>query len=403
MQQKEEDSERRDTAPVYIMTTGARGKIRYSYCLLQLCSLLCVMSVEPLATSSTLGPNSRLIVVGKIIIDEYGKPDDDNELAISIGGGGPQAAFGAALALASLSKEPMSELPARQPIIFVAPVGDDWKQSDTAALHDLLGDAIKSIEIIKGSGFRTPRIQLWHDDDQCIQWKALHDSFGPEGADGLWANRPTADDILSIMEKQGGVDTFSCHVILEGGVNGAGKGGDVRFLHDNAVQRKVHFLGVEPVAFPDETGKVSTDDAKSIVARLEKLSATAKFISPDDEIFQAVDPSFWSKYEVASRQGPKGSVVFDQGKPSMIPVATLDTADGEPINPTGAGNSYSGAMTALRSAGVSLEEAACIASAVGAVFCEYNHIPPWSSDVVARVRQAAEEVRKKLQSVQEQT
>jgi hypothetical protein len=53
-------------------------------------------------------------------------------------------------------------------------------------------------------------------------------------------------------------------------------------------------------------------------------------------------------------------------------------------------------MTALRSRGVPLNDAACIASAIGAVFCEYKHIPPWSSNALARVRQAAEEVKRNM-------
>ena len=44
--------------------------------------------------------NVRVIVIGKIIVDEYGAPDLQNP-TISIGGGGPQAAWGAAAALAA--------------------------------------------------------------------------------------------------------------------------------------------------------------------------------------------------------------------------------------------------------------------------------------------------------------
>jgi sugar/nucleoside kinase (ribokinase family) len=205
----------------------------------------------------------------------------------------------------------------------------------------------------------------------------------------------------------------ACHVICEGGANAAGRGQDIRFLQDAKVQHRIAFLGVEPVAFPDEaTGKVSLQDAESTLSRMASLSPNASanlqiLISPDSETYQAVDDAdalFWNQYQVAVRKGPQGSVVLPQGGDSkhpaiIIPPAPLMTSDGTPINPTGAGNAYSGAMTALRSmkSGVlSLEEAACIASAVGALFCEYEHIPPWTPEVLSRVRSAAEQVKGKL-------
>jgi sugar/nucleoside kinase (ribokinase family) len=208
-------------------------------------------------------------------------------------------------------------------------------------------------------------------------------------------------------------------VISEGGANAPGRGQDIRFLQDVQVQQRLAFLGVEPVAFPDEvTGTVSRQDAERIVSRLTSLSPEAEasssslkttiLISPDLETYQAVedaDASFWNQYEVAIRKGPRGSVVLPQGGNSnskqpttiLIPPATLDTWDGTPVNPTGAGNAYSGAMSALRSMKrdvLSLEEAACIASAVGAVFCEHEHMPPWSVEVLARVREAAAQIKR---------
>ena len=158
-------------------------------------------------------------------------------------------------------------------------------------------------------------------------------------------------------------------------------------------------LGVEPVAFADaDSGKLSQGDADCIVSRLSSLSPTLCLISPDNEIFDAIPPSFWNRYEVGIRKGPMGSTVLEEGRSIAVSAAPLATPNGAPVNPTGAGNAYAGAMTALRGRGVSLVDAACIASAVGAVFCEYDHIPPWSSTVLSRVRQATEEVRDKLPS-----
>ena len=334
----------------------------------------------------------RLIVVGKVIIDEYGKPNEGPGI-VSVGGGGPQAALGAALALAVLSND-TSDPPKKQPITFVGPVGGDWAKPESDSLDYMLASAIESVVTIKGECLRTPRIQLWHDDFQQIQWMPIENSFGPNGADGLWNNRPSATDMIPLL---GDNEMVSFHVILEAGMNGPGNGGDVRFLDNDVVKKKVAFLGIEPVAFPDQqSGKVSDEDASCMVSRLTYLSPGISLVSPDKPTFDAVHSSFWNRYDVAIRNGPMGSIVLVDGKPRMIPPATLTTPDGCPVNPTGAGNAYSGAMTALRSRGVSMEDAACIASAIGATFCEYSHVPPWSTSVLSRVRQAAVEVKEKL-------
>ena len=54
-------------------------------------------------TSSKADDGRRVVVIGKIIIDQYGDPatrSSNNFTKITVGGGGPQAAFGAAAALA---------------------------------------------------------------------------------------------------------------------------------------------------------------------------------------------------------------------------------------------------------------------------------------------------------------
>lgn len=343
------------------------------------------------SSHSELNHANRIIVVGKIIIDEYGQPNQRR--SVSIGGGGPQAAYGAAIALASLSNS-TSDPPEKQPITFVGAIGEDWAEIDTKTLNEMLGAAVHSIELIKGPGLKTPRIHLWHDKDQNVKWKALNDSFGPAGAEALWINRPSSKEILSIIGKDKQV---SCHVDLEGAKDSPGNGNDVQFLRDDEVQNRIAFLSAEPVAFPDKSGLLSKADAESIVTRLKSLAPALKLISPDEAICNSIKESFWSKYEVSVRMGPKGSHIRYKDTRKTIPAATLETADREPVNPTGAGNAYSGALSALRSRGIPLEEAALLASAIGAVFCEYDHVPPWTAAVIERVRRAAAELEPNLQ------
>ena len=134
----------------------------------------------------TTNSNPRVVVVGKIILDEHRLPSQDSiATCISVGGGGPQAAFGAATALAILSND-MSDPPRCQPVSFVAPVGGkDWSKMEDKALCELIGPAVESIHLLRGEGLIMPRIQLWHNKDQNIHRKELFDSFGSAGANKL--------------------------------------------------------------------------------------------------------------------------------------------------------------------------------------------------------------------------
>ena len=139
---------------------------------------------------------------------------------------------------------------------------------------------------------------------------------------------------------------------------------------------------------------------------------------------------------IATRDGPKGSRILQKrtsGSSSSsrrslhsfqkfnVPAATLQTTtNGEqqqPVNPTGAGNAYSAAMTALLGNNVPLRTAACISTGVGAIVCEYEGLPTtttaaaaatnntsdsdndndndWSS-ILDRIYEAAMEVESKL-------
>jgi hypothetical protein len=340
-------------------------------------------------------PHHKVVVVGKLIIDEYRSPDQEQDLiSISIGGGGPQAAWSAAAALAILSGDEQDP-PSPQPIMFLGPVGKvDWTEPEETALRDILGPAVECIQLLPGESLRTPRIQLWHDDEQVVHWRPLYDSLGPQGAGGLW-RRPCPKDFLDTLDVSAIV---TCHVIVEGGAKSPGDGDDSLFLLDPSVQERIGFLGVEPVVFTDErTGRVPETDAQSCTRRLDRISASLDFVSPDMPLFKEIDPISWKQMEVAVRNGPEGSFLREiDGKETIIPAAKLVTDDGKPVNPTGAGNAYAAAFTACRGSGASAVDSACIASAIGAVFCEYDHIPPWNALVLRRIREAGEEIKNKV-------
>mmetsp|Transcript_14422 Transcript_14422/g.16608 ORF Transcript_14422/g.16608 Transcript_14422/m.16608 type:complete len:421 (+) Transcript_14422:114-1376(+) len=343
-------------------------------------------------TNYPSAPKAVCVVVGKIIIDEYLQKLPSSSLSescnfenkteesktLTIGGGGPQAAWGAAAALAvkewtnnrgdadfyegvteGLSKEP----PPPQPVLFLGPVGKiDWTKAENEELFDLLSPAIQSINVIEGEGLRTPRIQLWHDDEQNVQWKALNDSFGAEGADCLWRNRPSSQDIRNALDCYNDNDDLliTLHMILEGGATAAGSGEDAAPLLDDTlfIDRNIQFVGIEPVAFPEEsdsnsgTEKLSTTDANSCEQLLKSINHVVDFISPDSAMFNSsLD---WNAVcsdgknntgvaAIAVRDGPRGSELYldfaanSDSLPLSIkmPAAILNTSDGNPVNPTG--------------------------------------------------------------------
>lgn len=332
-----------------------------------------------------------------MIIDEYGAPEADQSAldtgSVSVGGGGPQAAFGAAAALSLLSGDD-NDPPLPQPVTLIGPVGgDDWTDREESELRNTLGGAVENICLLSQDSLRTPRIQIWHDDNQNVQWRPLNDSFGPLGAESLW-RVPRANEFLEALPPSRDV---VCHVILEGGENSPGDGEDSLFLLDPSVQDRIDFLGIEPVVFcSDETGRVEANDLESCRRRLDRI-VSLNYVSPDIHLFREEGLTLRSGMEMAVRDGPSGSLVVIGGEEKIrFPAATLVTKDGKPINPTGAGNAYAAAFTACRGSGASVVEAACVATAVGAVLCEYEHMPPWSTAVLRRIREAASEVHSKL-------
>ncbi len=427
-----------------------------------------------------LNAYNPVVVVGKIIVDEYGDPfphsEDEqskkNELqsktpappkTVSIGGGGPQAAFGAAAALAVWDmyyneKQKQSDSPTPlPPVIFVAPVGSDWTDSETKALEASLGASALAlvhnntidgfgispvnasnfpmiqthlvVKSVGGSdhqddneyhGFFTPRIRLWHDSDQICHWYALNDSFGPKGADGLWRNNPSAEDLTSILEcgEWNKDSRIVLHAIAETWTGAAGAQLDVLpVLQDENVlfRNRLCFVGIEPVASGESVTKEDAEVAASVLeACCESITATPScdtvFWCPDRELDDAMvsnelyvqDTNAYGDLVrlAAIRDGPRGSTTritkasFEKNEEAHIPVAILATKDGAPIDPTGAGNAYSGAMTALLGNDVPLSKAACIATAVGAVVCEHEGLPSqndWQS-TLERIASASREV-----------
>jgi hypothetical protein len=216
-----------------------------------------------------------VVVIGKIIIDEY-RGSKTTASSVTVGGGGPQAAWGAAAALAI-----MDSGMGKQPVTLWGPVGDlDWTDREDSALRSDLEDCLSAINLYRGPNLRTPRIELYHDEDQTIQWRPLQDSFGESGAEKLWAwSGPNATGLVeqvcpdlvnmaSDNDSQGAKDSSAnkevslvVHVLGEMGLKSPGGGHDSSLLADPgwSTYGSGVLKSLEPIIFPDSPDGGLTD------------------------------------------------------------------------------------------------------------------------------------------------
>lgn len=385
--------------------------------------------------SSNQNNDLRVFVMGKIIIDEYGSPEEigrENITETTVGGGGPQAAWGAAAALSVLRR---SSTP--QSVTFMGPVGSiDWTEREEKSLHSTLYNVLDApYTLFKHPEYVTPRIRLWHDEQEQIQWYPLNDSFGEKsGAKALWSSTPTFKDFKdSILKYQSffkmnnekleekGCSCSVIHVIMEAGHDSPSQDWETELLlklssymseqDDSWLMSKRFILSLEPVVFPDPaTGKICKEDAQhfyqqilKISTSFSKLSNGSICISPDYQLYQSLHEfGLWHRFPSsihswAIRNGSEGSEIHfhsgDQKVRQKIKAATLQTADGKPVDPTGAGNAFASAYAASLGSGKNPIDAACVATGVGAVFCEHKHMPPYTENVLERIREVSSSIQ----------
>jgi len=352
---------------------------------------------------------------------------------VTIGGGGPQAAWGAAASLAV--RDYLSQQAAEKKMIededdhrdyilsnpkhqvtFLAPVGTkNWTPSMTEQLSKLL-PPMMNIVLVPSADHITPTINIWHDENENVRWLPVDGSFDDIGANGLWQNRPSAEDILNSIQGANDDDDIILHAIVESGSNPTGQGLDALPFFDDKLMSRVSTAGVEPIVFADEaSGKVTSDDSIAVTTTISKIrqafirargydkendGSSMFVVTPDRPCYEGMtshanitmsesESEENNEFEMIIRDGGNGCFANEM----KMPAATLQTIDKTPVNPTGAGNAFSAAYVACRGAGSSLKEAASIATAVGAVVCEYEHLPPWSFEVVERIAEAAVEVQ----------
>lgn len=404
------------------------------FCLI-VCGTVSSFSV-PASTKNSLVANNdvrqpQVIIVGKIILDKYGPPEKKIDSVTTIGGGGPQAAWAAAASLAVMEYLRAAEKndekdfilssnfqQQHQQVTFMAPVGmKNWSPEMSEQLSQLLPPTVKVV-LIPSDEHITPTINIWHDANENVRWVPIDGSFDSLGADSVWQNRPSAQDILNeIQQFCAGKSDVILHAIIESGAKPTGQGQDALPFFDNDLMSRVSIAGVEPIVFADDTsGMVTNEDSHAVVSLISKMRqsfiAARKqgdgnvgdslfVVTPDRPCYEGMithtkhtikeedNANSDQFFETIIRDGGNGCFTTNGMK---MPAATLRTRDGLPVNPTGAGNAFSAAYVVCRGNGSSPQEAASIATAIGGVVCEYEHLPPWNPVVIQRIFEAAREV-----------
>jgi len=402
-------------------------------------SLLSLLSTAASAFAARRPAAQHIVIVGKIILDKYGPPDNNSQnnandisIGVRIGGGGPQAAWGAAAALEAreyllraaemksrkkihVHDEDHNRNSIKHQITFLAPVGmRNWTPSLSEQLSQLLPPMVKMV-LIPSADHITPTINIWHDENENVRWMPVDGSFDNVGADGLWQNRPSAQDILNAIPVKdtddGNSNDIILHAIIESGFKPTGKGLDALPFFDNELMSRVSSAGIEPIVFADDvTGKVTCEDSLAVTTTINKIrqsfvcarayhdeenhGKSLFVVTPDRPCYEGMI----SHTNFTMSKGNIENIVRDGGNGCFtnemkMPAATLRTIS--PVNPTGAGNAFSAAYVVCRGTGSSSKEAASIATAVGATICEYQHMPPWSSEVIERIVEGACEVTEK--------
>lgn len=344
----------------------------------------------------------RIAVVSKIIVDLIAGVQRP-------GGGGVQAAVGAALCTASGHR-----------VELLAPVGLDFDHGLLAPMagYDVDTEGVTKLTHVTS----TPGERIRYEGERML--------FEPVGWD-QW------DDLCAWVPPLPPVDAV--HVLVEG--DGAGEVVCVReaYAAREAAGAPPLCVGVEPVAHavtpttvtnlreltslaalcsPDLPTALCLHAAATLTPSATQPASTLRpadvpaddlhRVRTDDAALTALVSSLFHALAMppasvlAVRDGAHGSYVYSphhDGSPSLarVPIADVAVAD-----PTGAGNAYAGAFWAQLAAGREVWHAASTATAVGAAFCRAAEaLPPQPDEARAWVRAASEGVQARIQLVED--
>lgn len=306
------------------------------------------------------------LIYGKLIVDNIRQFSGKwfNNL---LGGGGPQSTIGARLFTDSVG--------------FLTRSGTDLEASHLKTLHGLGAD-------LRGwhrfPDLQTPRTFFQYDQDQNLLGME-NQPFSVLKREAIW-NDLLAEDLTvpdAYKEAKG------IHLVTEFSAE--------TMIHQAKKLRSETgaMLSLEPLI--DKKTWQNLDEMRSLIPDVDvvcpDLNSALALCNTEDPETAALELHRMGPKFVAIRAGSEGSYVAGHSVQGVVRIHTLEI---DVIDPTGAGNAFSGAFAASLTEEVPLLEAACNATAAACAVLEVAGTPVYTKEKSIQARQLAKELLKRL-------
>lgn len=303
-----------------------------------------------------------LLVYGKLVVDSI-RLMSGVRVGNLLGGGGPQSVLGARCFTDAVG--------------FLTRSGTDLEPSHLDTLHGLGADLQGWYQF---PHLQTPRLDFGYDQHQTMLEKdARPISVVRQGR--IW-NDLLAQDLTwpVAYERARGI-----HLVSE-------------FAQETMMRQALRLqaatgamLSLEPLV--DTHTRSNVDAMKSLIPKMDvvcpDLEAALLLCQTRDPVTAARALHDMGPQHVAIRAGSLGSFVAGHATPRVVQIPPLEVTV---VDPTGAGNAFSGGLAASLMEGVSLIEAACNATAAACAVLEVAGLPQYSEELAGRVRRRARQL-----------
>ncbi len=309
-----------------------------------------------------------LLVYGKLVIDSI-RLISGARVDNLLGGGGPQSVLGARLFTTSVG--------------FLTRSGTDLEPGHLDTLQGLGADVQGWHQF---PHLQTPRLAFQYDQDQ-IMLEHGTQRISVVRQDKAW-NDLLAQDLTwpVAYEKAKGVhlvSEFSQETMVHQALSLKAKTGAL--------------LSLEPLV--DVNTRSNVEAMKSLIPQVDvvcpDLEAALLLCQTGNPLTAARALHDMGPRYVVIRAGSQGSFVAGHATPQTIQVPPLPVTV---VDPTGAGNAFSGGLAASLLEGFSLMEAACNATAAACAVLEVAGLPRYSEELARQVRRRARQLFLGLQA-----
>lgn len=306
------------------------------------------------------------LVYGKLIVDNIRQFSGSWSKNL-LGGGGPQSTFGARLFTDSVG--------------FLTRSGTDLEESHLQTLHGLGAD-------LRGwhryPNLQTPRTFFQYDQEQNLLGLE-NQPFSVLNQEANWFELLAQDLTWPDAYK----NAKGIHLVTEFSAETMVRQAKKLRAETGAM------LSLEPLI--DKKTGLNLVEMKSLIPDVDvfcpDLKSALALCQTEDPVTAALELHRMGPKFVAIRAGSEGAYVAGQSVQGVVRIQTLEI---DVVDPTGAGNAFSGAFAASLTEKVPLLEAACNATAAACAMLEVAGTPVYSAEKSIQARQLAKELLQRL-------